>query len=66
MESFKEALGHRPCQDVSIMWRGLEDLGRAAGFTRHSSSSQLCLGLSLDDGSEAKLHGEAFQRFIRG
>src|SRR5258708_7428282 len=45
--------------------RLVEDLGRVAGFTRHSSPSRLFPVSAWRDGAEANLYGEVFRRFIK-
>lgn len=44
----------------------VEDLGRAAGSTSRRPPRHYDWVTPWRDGSEAKLHGEVFQRFIRG
>jgi hypothetical protein len=44
----------------------VEDLGRAAGFTSRRPPRNYPWVSAWHDGSEAKLHGEVFQRFISG
>ena len=42
------------------------DLGRAAGFTSRRPPRNYSWISAWRDGTEAKLHGEVFQRFIKG
>lgn len=44
----------------------IEDLGRAAGFTSRRPPRNYPWVSAWRDGTEAKLHGEVFQRFIQG
>lgn len=44
----------------------VEEIGRAAGFTSRRPPRNYPWVSAWRDGTEAKLHGEAFQRFIRG
>lgn len=49
-------------QDLDLV----EDLGRAAGFTSRRPPRHYDWISPWRDGIEAKLHGEVFQRFIKG
>jgi hypothetical protein len=49
-------------QDLDLV----EDLGRAAGFTSKRPPRDYAWVSAWRDGSEAKLHGEVFRRFISG
>lgn len=44
----------------------VEDVGRAAGFTSRRPPRNYPWVSAWRDGADAKLHGEAFQRFIKG
>ena len=44
----------------------VEDLGRAAGFTSRRPPRHYDWVSPWRDGEEARLHGEVFQRFIKG
>jgi hypothetical protein len=50
------------CMDLDL----IEDIGRAAGFTSRYPPRNYPWVSAWRDGAEAKLHGEASQRFIRG
>src|SRR5437763_3896428 len=58
------AQAHQICEQMDLEL--VEEIGRAAGFTSRRSPRNEHWVYAERDGVDAKLHGEALRRFIRG